>query len=504
MSAWKNCGWVVMQPIGTIIKFYPFLNPDERQIVGSIIDTSENYRDFVNKLADYVIKFKPPENILYLAVFQTLEIDEQAIKDKICSIDAPFVESLNAIFQKSLDCSGKTDSSQLHLLVQDLLKSDIGDWVRLNVLYNIIYFFDDPVERFEYVDLMKEILNRSPSLHNFEPIYNLNEAYRHRREGNVDKALELCDIALYQAKEIDDLMAIGAALDMKASIIKDNDIVKASELIEEYYSLYNQLDYRIGISMAAADMGNAYFILGMYDFALKFYLEAAQLLPGDIDTAGDYEYVFARIYNVLGQFDDAMNWIKREKDDDESELLLQKRPLFHLAVAETQIHRGYREKARQHLDTAREIVFKSGDEIPLALYNYEEGFFELTFGNVINSLQLFENALEIAERLNFQLIINQCLLAMTNAEVISKSSSNPDTSGKWMATLEKHAKEKHYVGIRMQCAILKAEHQIMIGELDLASYTLKNALSISESPGVETHRKRIQSDLEKINLIQES
>ena len=497
-----------MRSIGTITKYYPFLNPEEKQLVDSIMDQSENYRDFVDKLADYVTNPGTSRNLLHLAVFHALEIDESSITGKLCVTDDPFVNSLNAIFQKSLDDPSITDPNDIHILFQTVLSTDIEDWVYLHVLFQSHDLIDDAVLRENYITKMKNLFNQNPKLECFFPRFLCNEAFRLRREGDINSALDLCNEALNHARELDDTLVIAGLLDCKASIIKDDDVHAAAELIEEFYSLFTFLDHRKGRSSAAADMGNVYFILGEYDFALKFYLDAVRTFPDSLETSGDYEYVFARIYNALGKPNEAKKWIEHGKEVENTLNLSKQSPLYHLAVAQTQIILGHKEKARQHLDMAREKVYKTGNEVLLAVYEYHEGLYEISFGSVLNSLQSFESALDVAERLNIQIIGNRCLLAMAKAEVLSglsaKGSKKGETSSKWMSRLESHATKRNYVGIRMQHALLKAEYQIKQGELDKAMYTLTNALALSDSPGVETTRNNIQEQIEKLGLFHQA
>jgi len=96
-----------------------------------------------------------------------------------------------------------------------------------------------------------------------------------------------------------------------------------------------------------------------------------------------------------------------------------------------------------------------------------------------------------------------CLLKLAACFLISSKRSSLDdiAPGKWLSKLETFARERELPGIRMYAALLKAELYENNDQLGDAVATLKEGLTISDSLGVRTLRKRLSDRIQELNLF---
>ena len=153
------------------------------------------------------------------------------------------------------------------------------------------------------------------------------------------------------------------------------------------------------------------------------------------------------------------------------------------------------EEAEQTLEIAHSMTIKSGAERILGNYYHFAGVVELKRGNLLEALDLFEKAWDIAERNPAGTNQNRALLDLAHAEILlsgqSKDNAKIVIPGRWLCKLESYAEEKEQPGIRMQAAMLKSEFYQNHDQLKDAHATLLEALDITDSPGVNTLRKKI-------------
>ena len=53
-----------MKPMGTITKYYPFIDEESRSILDSLMEESSSYNDFVLRLSEVVLENEVPVNLI--------------------------------------------------------------------------------------------------------------------------------------------------------------------------------------------------------------------------------------------------------------------------------------------------------------------------------------------------------------------------------------------------------------------------------------------------------
>ena len=65
----------MLEPFGTITKYYPFLDEKTRAVIESVMGASENYRDFVVRLGAKVVSEDLSSMLAYLAIRHAFNLD---------------------------------------------------------------------------------------------------------------------------------------------------------------------------------------------------------------------------------------------------------------------------------------------------------------------------------------------------------------------------------------------------------------------------------------------
>jgi len=497
-----------VEPFGTITNFYPFLTENTRTIVETVLNEADGYDDFVNRLVDLVLFQKETNDLSYFTTIQAwltvnLQIFDK-LRDRILEDDVlrPWVYSL-AFHGAQI----KLDWDEVPSTLELALEKSPEDWVRVHLLMGGGKFAP-ALMREKYLEEAEEIMERCPELKCFLPEVYIKRGWDLRDGGNFQGAISHFERAYKIAKEHNDIIRMADANADLAGILKESDIWLAIRKKEEAYHIFKSIGALGWAVVEAADLGLFHTIIGEYDLAAEFYIEAHRISEpiGWKKTAA--AVVLARLYCDIDLPEEALEWLKwRTNSEDFTPEVLKKLPstehrFYVLAVARTMIQLGQLDGVLQLLNETHKIVLQRGDEVGLINYNFVSGLLELSLGNLEEGMQYIVDSLDEAERLKYEVYVNSALIALTKAEILMakrfKSQGDLESSGPWMTRLGIHSREKNYPGIKMQHAFFKAEYQEMIGETEAAVLTLQDALTFTDSSGVKTLRKRILKKLEEL------
>jgi tetratricopeptide (TPR) repeat protein len=238
-----------------------------------------------------------------------------------------------------------------------------------------------------------------------------------------------------------------------------------------------------------------YEILGEYDLAISSQLECIN----EVGTTGS-EIIFAilsRLYAALGQGQQSLEWANRCLEDKELHL-------GYLRKARALIILDRLDEAEVLLEIAGRKVLQVGDESYLARYHFVSGLLDIAKGEFVNAMGTLEQAYEILYPLERLVFMNEILISLATTELaLFKQSKKIGEvmSGKWLSNLENHARKFDLPGVTMQAALVRSEAFKSQGQLQDARETLQRALELSDSPGVETLRKRITIQIHEIDRL---
>jgi len=497
-----------VEPIGTVTNFYPFLTQETREIVESTLNEAEGYDDFVSKLVDLVITQDKTDDLLHFTTIHTQLSVVPAIFNKL----RPRI--LDDIVVKPWSFSfvyWERSSEELHQgfrsSIEQALESSPESWVKLHLLFLGAAFYIEQHEREKFLDRAKELIESHPELECFSAEIHIIQGLVDRNAGDIKGAMNNLEKAQKIAERYNDVLGRLEALVDYANSLKNSDVFKALSLLEDSYKTIKSIGANYRTSVMASDMGSMHILIGEYDLAVEFYLEASRISEDTTLDKRTKAQHFARIYCGIDLPEDALEWIKHFMDwEDITPAIMESLPEHHawhllIAVARTLIELNKLEGVPQLLDKTHKLILETGTFVQLAMYNYVSGLFEVAIGNLDAGLQSMAEGLAEAERVETQLFVNDILLSLAKTELKyfdKLGSGETESSGPWMTRLGIHAQERNYPGIKMQHAILKAEYLERIGEIEAAQLTLQDALTFTDSLGVKTLRQRILQRLKEL------
>ena len=492
-----------LKPIGTITKYYPFLEQETIDTIEDVMKVSTNYRDFVVRLVDMVCDKEVPIELFRFSVIHALTIGggyDDEIWDLIVPkcIDDIVMKPWNAWFGSQFTVNEWREA------MKTSISSNPSKWLLLHVYYIGAWISGPRSEFNRYIKKASQLLQDNPELRCFEPGFHLLNVWYYTREGNFEALHDAANTIINIAKDYDDTRSIVSGLSSLAKVYWNTNPQKALAIFEEAVSLAEELGDVNCLEDITGQMGWIYMILGEYDLALKFFIwgfdKSARTIRATSGRGGAVAWKMSTIYCEMDMPDQALEWITWYDGGGEGDphryVYLQK------ALTLTLLHRFI--EGQDFLNKAHELIMKRGFDSDLAQHQFVNGVLELYMGNPHAALHIISNALQEFERLNDQASINRCLLTLTKIEMkiaIKSREKNSETSGSWMDKLGTHARDRNYSGIRMQHALLKAEYQKLQGDHEAARLTLEDALTYSDSIGVKTLRKRILDRIKELDLV---
>ena len=487
-----------MEPLGTITKYYPFVDEETKSALDSLMEESSSYYDFVQRLSEKVLKDVVPVNTSYLAavhvwwcrLLEKQNLIQEKYKDVPCI--RPWAYGHNSIERDQIRFHDVVVKS-----VENAIDTSVEDWMEteLHLLHTLYHWpLGEIVSLLEPVEKAKKLIDTNPLLNCFTPLVLAFEAIVRYREGCSEEALEFSQRGRELAEEFDDSLFWYMNVLEQATILRHNRVQESIALFEELYDVAQDLDVPYFLGEVLNDSALVFETAGEYDIAISSHHE--KMIAYGMEDIPD---VFpTRIYATLGDGQRALSAINRYFEYAEPVVT----PLFHLWRAWALALVDRLDEAEQTLNFVYPQVMKSGDERLLGNYYHFLGVVELRRGNYLDALDIIEKALDIANRISAGSNQNRALLDLARAEMLLSSQSRDETKavapGKWLCKLETYAEELELPGIRMQAGLLKSEFYEMHGQLKDAQAVLRDALDITDSPGVTTLRNRITVRIQEI------
>jgi tetratricopeptide (TPR) repeat protein len=486
-----------MDSLGTITKYYPFVDLETKSILESTMEEVHTFSEFVQRISETVTSKKDLTTLAHIAaVLADLEGDKR-ISGSIEEIyeDEPMVKPWTPL------SSRKTAEypDVLAEAITELMNTEPPPWIlmELHILHAMNFIYRP--ESTDSLLAAKNLMKQHPELECFAPQLLIVESIQIRHEGDLKKTYKLVEMGLESARKYNDIYFESSLLLDKASMFMSN-LQEALEITESVYKKVKHLGMTKLVADTLVRMGFTAYRLGEYDLALRALIEAIAVKESLGQSRTHYPSNISEIFSDLGDGEHALEW---------AQLALSMEPRYpgglsdhicpHVAAGRALIHQGRMNDALLHVEKARDIARRSGLDRQLAQYYLVAGEYEIACGNILSGMQMVEDALDIFDKFASS-SVSQCLLILTGAEInlLSPSVKTETTdSGLWMLRLEKHARKNNLTGILMQHALLKAKMQRKLGKIEQSIETLQNALELSNSSSVKTLRNQIVDNIQR-------
>ncbi|MFX1262193.1 MAG: tetratricopeptide repeat protein [Promethearchaeota archaeon] len=491
-----------MKPLGTITKYYPFIDEESKSMLNSLMDESSSYYDFMLELCEFVLENEVPIDVAYIAAMQAWWTRSGDTMSRIQQKyrDFPCIRPWGFRYASTI-----SDQARYHDAVVEAIDRAIEtsppDWMLIEFYFLHSRFhlpiFGDIPSLLEPIEMAKVLIAANPLLRCFEPLICFIEGWAELREGHKENSIAIHQRGLELAEVDNDPVIAYENLSCLANATKFINIKKSQELWEEVYDSVQDLEVPSIIGEVLHDSALAFETAGEYDLAISSLLEYIDV--GSVDDT--VCLTLSRIYATMGNGQKALEWIDRTFEYVGSLTF----PTLYLRKAWALVLLNRLEEAERNLDTAHSLILKTGQEIRLARYYHVSGVLELARGDHSAAVDFLEKSYEIMDRFQEGLYLNISLLDLVRAEISladqSIDSTESVTPGTWLTRLEKYARNRNLPGIRMQAALLKSEFYQKHGQLKDALGTLEDALDITDSLGVKTLRKMITDRIAELERL---
>jgi tetratricopeptide (TPR) repeat protein len=489
--------------MGTITKYYPFIDEETKTILDSLMKDSSSYYDFVQSLCHVVLESDVPTNLAYIAAVQVWWC---RLEDEIGLINQKFKDVPQIVPWGNIHASLERDQIRFHdaivKAIGHLVEEETDDWI-LTELHLLHAHFHWPVSgdipsQLEPVGKARELIDANPLLKCFEAQACFYEGWAKRIEGEIEDAVAIYQRGIELAEAHDESLHMCLNLGGQGDALKNVSIKKAISRFEEFYQLTLDLEVPYLEAEVLHDSGLVFEVAGEYDLAISSYQEFGKVYKFDGSQHSEYAPI-SRVYVALGDGERALEMANAFLED--YEVLGIEWPYLGKAAALALLNRV--DEAEANLAEAHKLVIKSGLDRLLGRYYLIAGLVELAKGDYLSSMDCYEKTWEIFERVG-QVYgeKNRALIGLARAEILLARQTTDDkktiTPGRWLSKLEKYATERDLTGIRLQAALLKSEFYQNHSQLRDAQAVLRDALDITGSPGVTTLRRMITTKIQEI------
>ncbi|UCE10663.1 MAG: tetratricopeptide repeat protein [Candidatus Thorarchaeota archaeon] len=499
-----------MDPIGTITKYYPFLEPEVRDIIDYVTREADDYREFVSLLGERVNIGKTRPVLAYLAVKHAMNTQQFDIVDGIAETHGDFAIVRPLIHMSSCLRGDREALGETLRAADKAILTGTDDWLTME-MHNI--------KLFAIAELANAHL-KVPTI--------INEARRHlsnrdvleslafwvywargtalRTSGEHNDAVKAFQAALKIARSQEDPNEAAYALKDMAGVVKFSDLARALELYLEAADEFKALGNIWGSAAVLNSIGMLFTSISQYDDALECFSESIRLNESIRLIPTVPLLNLSWLYSDIGDGESAVEFARmglnssRVSHGDGSVVYSH----ANLAMAYALAVNDQFEEASRFLDTGLEAVVKVGSELDLMRYFLVRGLVEREKGDLEDAAHAFQRVLRSSERFGSPRYVITSLLRLAEIEISNYiEDSEPDhikSATLYLSRIEQIAEEQNYPSVFVEVTMLKAELQRAKGLYEEARDTLREAVKICKSSGMDSLCSKVEARLARLDV----
>lgn len=480
----------MMDPIGTVTMYFPFMDETTREFIEDIMIQAQNYREFVSVLNDKVYS---SENCTELEVFFATHhaavlfdfdcLDNVAHKYGKLPIIRP------NLFIASAFRGNKEDLEQAREAVDLVLASNPPDWLVCEMLVTKLEaeLLNYPTKLYgdATLDSILSIFESNKNLDFFKSRLYDALGVRARRNGEMNQALQYYEMGIENASENNDLSRLALLFRSKASIVESTNTNESIDLLAKASSIMRTLGDSVGLGDVLFELSKLEAVRGRFDVAIDHCIDVCRLRDSVGMTIGTYALHLSTLYNVTGNPQAGLEWAKMAGFD----LVHPYKPRAFLNQAWALCIMGLLHEATDILDDIRENILKSGLETHLAAYYLVNGISEKHGRNFSAAEVSLKGALDIYERRGTLMYTNICLEELSRIEVSraeeDANEGHANAVSVWLCQLEERARTLDLPGILGQALLLKTRYLSLLNEEEEAEQALLELVQITQKSNLK-------------------
>jgi len=281
-----------MKPMGTITKYYPFIDEESKTLLNFLMEESNSYYDFVQRLCDTVIENDVTVKLGYLAAVHAWWTRKKDVIDLIQEKykDVSYIHPWKYIPDVT-DLDQDLYHDQIVQIIDKVIESPVEDWIEteLHLLHAYFHypFLGDVPGLLKPLEKARNLLNANPKLNCFESLICTLEGWAKGLEGYVEDSIEVLQKGLQLAEHYDDSLYTYLNLINYVALLLYINVNEAIELCEELYEKAQDLGVPFFIGEVLNDSAIAFETAGEYDFAISSHIEAKKI-AGETNGSPSY------------------------------------------------------------------------------------------------------------------------------------------------------------------------------------------------------------------------
>ncbi|MFX1367300.1 MAG: hypothetical protein ACFFAY_01695 [Promethearchaeota archaeon] len=505
------CGWVPVEPVGTITIYLPFLNEKDRERVIVLMTEASRYDHFVRMLCEEVVANPTSCELAFLTRIHLEYVSDENLFGRFYEAHNE-TEFLRPFVLRRTN--NDFDWETLAYAAEDELEKNPPSWIQFELLIFIHYLavtndLGGPIEH-AAKERMASLLDENPKLGCFKSYYYNQLRCRERFQGQMNEAMKYCRKSLKLAKKYNDRIREAGDIFMHADalLVFGNECEDEQEI--HYYlnkatSIFRELGLKNGLASVLSALHVHSFKRAEFNESLRCNLQRFEFEQ----ELGKFNTLTARAtagaYEEVGRIKDALEWmhIALESVTQASRL----RPILEIDLAQTLIAKGSLSEAWQYISSGLEGILASGEEMSLGNYYLALGHYERKMGDYESAMDSFTQSYEIALHYNRIPRIRFAVqaLAETEVQMLVPTPENMSTpySGKWMKQFEEMVYDKGMPGYDGIFLLLEARLRIKQSRFEEAERIIDKVMDLSKIDRIEYLGDRALLLLEELALVRD-
>ncbi|MHA1961764.1 MAG: hypothetical protein ACW99U_16195 [Candidatus Thorarchaeota archaeon] len=454
-----------------------------RSEMESAMKEATDYWDFATILGEKVCRTESPPTLVFFALLHAKQLDHSHVAEKIQNIysDVPLVKPLffswTETYVNIVDATNKA------------IDSNPNPAVKFFLLYLLVARTDyGSLEEAKLQQKIEDILEQHKLLRPHSAYYYRSFGHRLTREGNPQSAFEFYERALELSREADDQWHQVVMLRLMAEVAGQwttglDSYTRARDYLREAKTISEALSDRSNLAMILQNTSVSAASRGEVSESIDCALEAVRINESiGAEEYGD-AYNLSAYYASAGEGQNSLEWAKIALENwGKSTYILS---YSHIAMARAFVVLDRSVEAQQHLDIAKELILKTGNELALGKWYHTYGQLERILGDYETAMDSFQRALDINERANRHIRVRAVLLDMVATEIDTyiptKENRNDENSGPWMARMVRIVAKSDLPGHFASLMLMKAELRMKQGRRDTAFQILDAVIATTDN-----------------------
>ena len=236
-----------MKEMGTIIKYYPFIDDETKSILEALMNEVSSYYDFVERLCETVLENEVPINLAYISavhVWWTRKRDSiRHIHEKFK--DVPYIRPWKYATNLTFMNQEQYHEAIVEAIVE-AMETPLDDWIltELHLLHAYIHYpyLGDVPSLLKPLEKAKHLVEANPLLKCFESLIYTLEGWTKGMEGYIDDSLEVLkkghelavvyDDSFYKYLNLVNQEAIFLYINMKSALARCEDLYDLTQDLE--------------------------------------------------------------------------------------------------------------------------------------------------------------------------------------------------------------------------------------------------------------------------------